>query len=144
MERFASSQFCDDIRQEVGGKFSLIGCYGTSIQIDPLPSVLPKLCVAVKVYTPLAKPFGKLTVRVLRGDAPLAELPFQVEALALPTTKLPPDARWQVVGAMIVMSPFPVEAACTVRVEAETEEGTIACGTVWINGLPQPDLNPAD
>ncbi len=138
-DRFASSQFCDDIRQELGGKFSLIGCYGTTIQVDPIPAVLPKLCIAVRVYTPIAKPFGKLTVRVLREEVLLAELPFQMEALTLPSTKMPPDAQWHVAGAMVVMSPFPVDAACSVRVEAETEEGIIKGGTVWIHGPPQPD-----
>lgn len=35
---------CDDIRQEVGNKISLIGIYPGDIMSMPIPSVIPKLC----------------------------------------------------------------------------------------------------
>jgi len=35
---------CDDIRQEVGNKISLIGIYSNNIIQIPIPSVIPKLC----------------------------------------------------------------------------------------------------
>src|SRR4030095_11746465 len=40
--------FCDDIRQEVGGKFSYIGVYsGQMIIHGTCPVTLPKLCLAI-------------------------------------------------------------------------------------------------
>ncbi len=51
IDRFVSSQFCDDVRHEIGGKYSLIGCYGGYLQVSPIPSVLPKLCAFLKAYT---------------------------------------------------------------------------------------------
>jgi hypothetical protein len=134
-DRFISTQFCDDIRQEVGNKFSLIGCYGPSIHVQPIPSVLPKLCAVVKVYTSLHRPFQKLVVRLLRDDKPIAELPFPAEGLATPASVLP-GVRWQLFVAVMMMSPFPVEAACTLRVEAETGEEVLNGGTTWIEAPP--------
>jgi hypothetical protein len=139
-DRFVSTQFCDDVRQEVGNKFSLIGCYGPAIDVQPVPSVLPKLCAMVKVYTPLHRPFQKLIVRILRDDKPIAELPFASEALARPVGDPPPGVRWQLIIAVFVMSPFPVEAACALRVEAETEEEVLSGGTTWLNAAPSTTL----
>jgi hypothetical protein len=124
---------------ELGNKYSLIGCYGTSIQVQPLPSVLPKLCAYIKVYTPVTRPFGKLVVRILRGDSPIAELPFPAEGIAASLPPAFPDgAQWLLAAGVIVMSPFPVDAACTLRVEAETEEGILSGGTTWIHGVDAP------
>ena len=135
-DRFVSVQFCDDIRQEIGNKFSLIGCYGPLIQVHPLPALMPKLCASIKVYTPIERPFGKCVVRILRGDATVAELPFANESAS--PHPVVEGARWQVAIAMILMAPFPVETACTLRVEVETDDGTLSGGTTWISPLENP------
>ena len=31
--RTVIAQFCDDVRQEIGNKFSLMGCYGTDLYV---------------------------------------------------------------------------------------------------------------
>lgn len=38
------SLFCDDIRQELGDKVSLIGIYGSHMYVHGFPARLPKLC----------------------------------------------------------------------------------------------------
>lgn len=38
---------CDDIREEKGNKFSLMGIYASSIVVDRTPVILPKLCLFV-------------------------------------------------------------------------------------------------
>lgn len=143
-DRFISTQFCDDIRQEVGNKISLIGCYSSIIQVERAPAILPKLCAIVKVYSPLERPFTKLAVRIVRGDQTLAELKFPAEAFAS-AIAAPAGSRWQMVVAGLVMSPFHVECACTLRAEAETEEGILQSGLTWIN-VPesqQPSITSA-
>jgi hypothetical protein len=131
-ERFISTQFCDDIRQEVGNKLSFMGCYNGLIQLQRVPATLPKLCALVKVYTPLERPFTQLTVRVSRGEEVLAELKFAPENLTA-ETQPPAGSQWQMVIGGLVMAPFHVEASCTLRVEAETEEGILHGGLTWIN-----------
>jgi hypothetical protein len=138
-ERFISFQFCDDIRHEVGNKFSLIGCYTGVIQIDPIPSVMPKLCAMIKVHTSVERPFSKLVVRILRENKPVAELAFPPEAFDTQPQR-PLGATGHQVVAMIVMAPFPVESPCDLRVEAETEEGTLLGGSVWIRAAAPAEM----
>lgn len=35
--------FCDDIRHEVTGKFTLVGCYSDHLLVAEVPTALPKL-----------------------------------------------------------------------------------------------------
>jgi hypothetical protein len=43
-QRTVIAQFCDDVRQEIGNKFSLMGCYGSDLYVPAFPITLPKLC----------------------------------------------------------------------------------------------------
>lgn len=135
-ERFLTFTICDDFRLEIGNKFSLIGCYaGTPIFINPIPSVIPKLCVIAAAHTPVERPFTKLVVRVMRGDKPIAELPFSPQMMPQPVA-LQEGARRITILAALIMSPFPVEAAGALRVEAETEDDTLVGGQFWIEQAP--------
>ena len=40
---------CDDVRSEVGNKFSLMGVYQRNIIFKKLPSILPKLCLCILI-----------------------------------------------------------------------------------------------
>ncbi|MCK4738357.1 MAG: hypothetical protein KAT46_00270 [Deltaproteobacteria bacterium] len=42
--------FCDDVREEVNGKLSIIGTYGNGINFsNPLPTILPKFILFTRV-----------------------------------------------------------------------------------------------
>lgn len=45
--RFEYGLICDDIRHEVGDKFSLIGVYGSHLYVAQLPFLFPKLSAAI-------------------------------------------------------------------------------------------------
>lgn len=138
-ERFISAQVCDDIRQEVGNKYSLIGCYGSSMLVNAFPVVLPKLCAFVRTYTAIDKPFSKLIIRVFRADQMLTEIEVPLQALAsIRAAELPLGARFLIVGTAVVLSPFPVEEPCVLRLEVETEEGLLNGGMFRIEKSPIP------
>jgi len=82
MDRYGYSIFCDDIRNEPGGKLSFIGCYNGVIFISSqFPLVLPKLCVHTHIFSPATRPFGSIAVRCyLPGD----EKPFFEEPIETP------------------------------------------------------------
>ncbi len=82
MNRYGYSIFCDDIRNEAGGKLSFIGCYNGVIFISGrFPLVLPKLCVHIHIFSPAAQPFSSIVVRCyLPGD----ERPFSEEPIETP------------------------------------------------------------
>jgi hypothetical protein len=82
MDRYGYSIFCDDIRNEAGGKLSFIGCYNGVIFISgQFPLVLPKLCVHTHIFSPASQPFNSIVVRCyLPGD----DRPFSEEAIETP------------------------------------------------------------
>lgn len=40
---------CDDVRQEIGGKRTIVGMYGNSLIVPSVPFNLPQLCFVLKV-----------------------------------------------------------------------------------------------
>ena len=40
--------FCEDIRQEVGGRVSLMGILGSKLMVQDFPLVFPKLCLFIE------------------------------------------------------------------------------------------------
>lgn len=97
---FEYAIICDDIRHEIGDKFSLIGIYGSDISVAQLPFFFPKLCVVVsyrnmqagdRFVVELNDPSGKVL-----GDGIRGEVPRQVKGLT----------RFMIFG---VMSPVHVE-----------------------------------
>ena len=125
--RVVIAQFCDDIRHEVGSKYSLMGCYGGEMIIDKLPALLPKLCVQVRVFTPFDQPFTKLLLRAVLNGEPIAEIdvPVQEMAQSYQDRAALSDTQRHVVVAIITISPLHVSEACQLKIEADTEDGML-------------------
>lgn len=69
------STFCDDIRQEISGKVSLIGLYGSHMFVDGFPVRLPRLCVNFAVViTEDEAPIEQLRYFITAGDKVLHEM----------------------------------------------------------------------
>jgi hypothetical protein len=76
---FEYAIICDDIRHEIGDKFSLIGVYGSDICAVELPFFFPKLCAVVSYrnmragdtfVVELRSPSGKVLGNEIRGEVP--------------------------------------------------------------------------
>lgn len=131
--RTVIAQFCDDVRQEIGNKFSLMGCYGTDLYVPAFPITLPKLCVFVHVRTPREQPFERLTLRLVRGNDVLSELVANPEKLNAGET--PDYARWLSMTGILAVSPFHAAAACRLQVLAETESETLESGQFLVERM---------
>lgn len=125
-DRFLTATFCDDIRQEMGNKLSLMGCYQGELIVLAAPVVLPKLCVYASAWTPKENPFKLLTLRVVQDDE------IELARLDIPTQPLDEGARIQdatatrkTVSTAIAFSPFFIEKPMSLRLMAITEEGEI-------------------
>lgn len=131
-DRFLSVVYCDDVRFEVGGKHSLIGCYAGDLLVETMPAVLPKLCIFAQLYTPIEKPFGRLVFKGYRDDELFGEVGVPSAEL---TKEGPPPragATRAAVGAFITLSPLSISEASVLRVEAETEDGTVIGNRLYI------------
>ena len=141
--RIVIAQFCDDIRHEVGNKYSLMGCYGGEMIIDKLPALLPKLCIQVRVLTPVNRPFTKLLIRAVLNGESIAEVdvPAQEMTQSYQDRAALSDAQRHVVVAIIAISPLPVSEPCQLKIEADTEDGMLRGSSLSIRERTADDLS---
>lgn len=69
--RYAALILCDDVREEVGGKLSMMGIYHKDVVLPQMPMVLRSLCVCV-ILNAVKNIFSKCRfVLSLPGNKPL-------------------------------------------------------------------------
>ena len=78
MSKTLSVIYCDDIRHEVGNKFSLMGCYSTIMYVATFPTILPKLSVHTTIKLPLGESFKRITVSMTNDGKEIAT--YDIEA----------------------------------------------------------------
>ena len=132
MKPFLSTTFCDDIRQEVGGKQSFIGVYNTVMYVPTFPVTLPKLCVVAIYTTPSSDPPRSLKFRVLKGTEPMVDMDATPDYLkqlaeARDPVVLIPHGIQRVISpqSQVCFSPLQLDGPCILRVVAMTEKGEV-------------------
>lgn len=134
-DRYVAVYFCDDVRQEVGNKFSLMGCYSGDLLVEKLPAALPKLCAEVRVVTSIERPLEKAVIRAYINDEVLAELelPVQDAKQSLPV----PDefCTRLTMRAIMNFTPFLIEKEGVLRIDVETEDGVLKGGRLRLQLL---------
>jgi len=140
--------YCDDIREEVGNKLSLMGVYDKNLHPSVFPCEIPKLCLKIVVVTPEHQPLGRAIVRVLLDDQVLVETPdlttdpaycqFLAASLSSGSVQAtdPAQSRVAALSVMVVIAPLKVAAPGVLRVRVETEDGELRAGA--LNITPQP------
>jgi hypothetical protein len=137
--------FCDDIRQEVGGKTSLIGIYnGVMLIHSTFPATLPKFGFRIEFLEPaqlaLERDFTVEFRIYLPGDeddepsllAPLEPEPEQARAAL---ENLPPPTGQRLVAHVIsnlVATPFVLKEPGMIRVRAKYKDNDLRCGSLRV------------
>lgn len=86
-EAFGTTTYCDDIRHEVDGKMTLVGCYAADMNFKgPAPGRLSSFAAVVNFRIPNAIKFRKFKLAVVKEDGD------EVTELASTTTDIPPEA----------------------------------------------------
>lgn len=75
--------FCDDIREEVGGKRSLMGVYSDELIVKKFPSTISKLCVFVKLLAKTDNPITEFKIDLLKNDSVFESLPIQKPTISV-------------------------------------------------------------
>lgn len=131
IDRFVTTIYCDDVREEVGGKRSFMGVYSGQLIVQSAPATLPKLCVIVIISTPVERPLTKCIIRILKDDDTLAEMPIDSAVLAdmqktLAAQRTPPGLEYHsiMLHAVAQFVPFPIihEHILRIRIQTEDEE----------------------
>jgi hypothetical protein len=134
-ERFLLGLYCDDIRNEVGNKLTLVGCYDADLLLNMFPTILPKFAVYARAYTPAGKPFQKLILRLRQNEDLLGELEFPAAQLAADVATDRPNSRWAIIQAVMFISPLLIQSSGFLCLEAETEEGLLLGSKLVIRAM---------
>lgn len=86
--------WCDDIRQEIGNKPSLMGVYTGGLLLPSLPTSLSRLSLQIYICTPLNWEPEKVAIEIYRDDAP-AFIKLEPEVERGPEELAPPEGATQ-------------------------------------------------
>jgi hypothetical protein len=139
MTRFAYSVFCDDIRNEVNGKISLMGIFGSLMYLPDFPAVLPKLCAVVTASTPIDRPFQSVSFKgVMDGNVvfDLALDSSQMEQMRQGLGLFEDPKRLEA-KAMVVLSPLHIAAPSKIKISIVADGEEIECTGLQISKAPE-------
>lgn len=146
-----TTTFCDDVRQEVGGKRSEIGIYSADLIVGGnLPTNLPKLCCVISFRMREADMFdlvGDLLFRVIfvedaddEDGTTLAEMKINIEQTASgDAAKLKADDKSGVIteaNVIMTMTPFAIRSEGWLKARAVTETKMWKLGALRITSQP--------
>ena len=141
--RVATCLFCDDIRQEVGNKISLMGVYGGDLilALPAQPVLIPRLGAFVSLITDLDDAPERVTMTVYVP-------PGRTEIVKIELPALPPPAS-QFDGAtkshyrfMIQFPPVTVSEEGFIEIILETEREVIRAGRLNVRFQPSAGTAP--
>lgn len=145
MNRFLSTTICDDIRQEVGGKFSLIGVYNGVMYVPQFPVTLPKLWIMATLVTPHGEPPKSMKIRVTKNDEPLVDLDATAEYLEQlassrePVVPMPAGSQRVITSlAQVCFAPLVIDGPCLLSVTAITDKVEVRGVGLQIQQQPDP------
>ena len=143
--RFVETIYCDDVREELGGKVSYIGVYKSALVVNDFPALLPKFFVLVNVQAPATDPIHSLVVSIYKDDELVEQVEMEKEEFQKFVTASESwtddekSTRIQSVNATIHFSPLVFENECILRVRAETEREEIPGRSLRIVRMQSPE-----
>lgn len=135
---YGTTVFCDDIRDEVTGKKTYVGVYGTEMVLNgTLPFVIPQFALAVTLLEPIQSASGPLNIKILMpgesGEQAVIDVELPVDRHAnLNIQEVDPTAEYS--GALMAfrISPLLIVAEGHIRVRAYKEGREIKLGALRI------------
>jgi hypothetical protein len=135
--------FCDDIREETWGKYSLMGVYdGQIVILTGIPVILPKFCFLIQYVEPIeiAKTRkGDMVIQIYfpwddaNTPAIVYLVPFESTVKNLPPQKLGGDITPVfTVKVPIMLAGFEIKQAGLIRVRATLDGEIIKLGALEI------------
>ena len=124
---------CEDIREETGGKNSLMGVYGSQVIFSSLPTQLNKLCFRVSFETPISRPIKSLELEIAAGDEPSVKIPIPADTLVgIVNADRAPEAKHIEYIMEVVAAPFAISKEGPIRVSALVNNRKVKVGSLWV------------
>ena len=134
--------FCDDIREEIGGKISLIGVYQyKKISSATFPVVIPKLCILVNYQPVRANYQGDMIINIfLPGDD--EGRPTVTQVVEKPNLDMIEERVNFIphIMASFAFSPLVIETSGCIRVFIECEKIKTDMGAIYVSSTKSAEL----
>lgn len=137
MSRSVHAIYCDDVRPEVGGKVSFMGCYDNLMIVPSFPVSLRNFVVYAVITTEIDNPFKFLTVELWSSDQVLASHDINPEVVHDESDPRKGPFTFAYYTVWFPFSPFTISEATALRVVARCEAGELRSGALEI--LAQPE-----
>ncbi|KTB97813.1 DUF6941 family protein [Pseudomonas sp. ICMP 10191] len=139
MNRYAHAIFCDDIRQEVGGKTTMVGIYTGQLVASEIPCVLPKICLALSLVTPQKRKFEEICVTGSFNDVEIFKMELskkQIESIVTQAPERTEPVSFYTVQLMAILTPFQIEKAGKLKLSVLADGKKLECGGLEIKHAP--------
>lgn len=132
--RTAWSIVCDDVRQEIGNKHSLIGIYQYSLLVPQFPVTLARLCFIINARTGSNDPFKQLAFKVLKDEEEaIAEAKVDLSKIVFPShLSVSEDEGFVTASVICSFSPLNIIEPCKLSARAYTESEELRAGSILI------------
>lgn len=131
MNRYAHITFCDDIRQEVGGKVTQVGIYSGSCIVQEIPCLLPKLCFSLTLSAPKTNPIRSVQITAIYAGEEVVKMslsPEQIDEIMQANPPPDPEVRQSITLTMMgVISPFKVSAPGRLKLNVIADDAELHC-----------------
>lgn len=135
---YGTTIFCEDIRDEIGGKKTYVGVFGTDLIIKgALPAIIPQFALAITLLEPIPSATGPLNLKIYlpgaAGDEVAMDIDLPVErSTAKSDQDIDPTAEF--VGALLSfkISPLVITNEGYIRVRAYKEGREIRLGSLKV------------
>jgi hypothetical protein len=139
---FGWTTFCDDIRDEVGGKQSLVGLYHRDAFFSgaSFPVTFPKLCIIINYFEDIKRPPNELIFHVYlpgEDDDKPAPINASVRLKEVPLGPPEADSQYLLIKPQFVLCPLVVKEEGKIRVQVNRDGDWIKLGRLTIkSGTP--------
>lgn len=140
---FGVTIFCDDIRHEINGKMTLVGCYSATLNFSgPPPGMLPTFAALVNLRFPYGSQFSSMILRVTKTeeagttDIFSVDAPITIDQIVEDTDIAQASGEEKVLSLVVPIqwSPLVFEAPALIRVIATMDTGQqVRAGSLHIN-----------
>ena len=150
--------FCDDIREEIGGKVTIVGVYSLYLYPAEIPCTIPKICMSIEyreeVFNSDTIVFKVIFEEIedsikIVPNSPRKNIGIETVLVEM-SIPIPPDAvapkpkdfMMRQSRLNLQISPFPIRTRGLLKVRAYRRDEEIRLGTLIIDRAPPQETDP--
>lgn len=139
MTKYAHAIFCDDARQEISGKTTLVGIYQGQCLVPQFPCTLPKLCINLSISAPRSEMPKSVSVKGTFAGEEVMSMSLdnaQIDSIINANPSPRPERKRMMLGLMAIMSPFNLKEPGRLALHVMVDGEDLPCDSLDIDVAP--------